>query len=87
MNLMRVHNLYSDVKYDEKEKWYISIGSSLFLKDCPIIYEQFEALVRELELIDIKINESKDDIIIKYAYDKALASRKKAKRIISKLKL
>lgn len=88
VNLLRVHNLYSDVKYDVEEKEYIAYGSQLYAKNSngEIISEMKKFLVLSVELgqNDIGIEISKFDEIEYFNFKESLKLRKKVMKLFKK---
>lgn len=89
MNLMRVHNLYSDVKYDEKEKWYLALDYSFFSKGVSTIeINKYETICLELDLINIGVNSEFNNLtILRYYYKKAMNFRKLVRKYINVIKV
>ena len=88
VNLLRVHNLYSDVKYDPEKKEYIAYGIPLYAKNSKneLIseIEEFYDYSCILDFQDTGIFYSKGIKEEKNVYNSSLKLRKKIKTLFKK---
>ena len=88
VNLLRVHNLYSDVKYDPEKKEYIAYGTPLYAKNSKNEFiseiEEFCDLSYELDERDIGIERAENIDVQIIEYNLARILRNKVKKTFKK---
>ena len=88
VNLLRVHNLYSDVKYDPEKEDYVAYDFTLYAQNSQgetiIEIKDYYNQSLMLEMIDTGLCHLKNFKEEKYIYNSSLKLRKKIKMLFKK---
>ena len=88
VNLLRVHNLYSDVKYDPEKEDYVAYDFTLYAQNSQgetiIEIKDYYNQSLMLEMIDTGLCHLKNFKEEKYIYNSSLKLRKKIKTLFKK---